>query len=79
MATPPTEPAPVLDEDRRGRTEWQVERMPAHPARHRAMIRAPAEGRTAGRVPRWPAYAAVAALAVALLALVVTGAAVWLR
>jgi hypothetical protein len=79
MATPPTEPNPVLDEDRRGRTEWRVERLQVHPARGRGMIQGPVEGRTAGRIARWPAYAAVAALAVALLALVVTAAALWLR
>jgi hypothetical protein len=69
MATPPAEPNPVLDEARRGPTEWRVERMQVHPAR----------GRTAGKIAQWPAYAAIAALAVALLSLVVTGAAVWLR
>ena len=79
MATPPTEPTPVLDEDRRGRTEWRVERMQVHPVRDRAMIQAPAEAGTAGGMARWPAYAAIAALAVALLSLVVTAAALWLR
>ena len=39
MATP-TEPARVLDEDNRGRTEWRVERMRVHPARDAATIRA---------------------------------------
>ena len=79
MAAPPTEPTPVLDEDRRARTEWRVERMQVHPVRDRAMIQAPAEAGTAGRMAQWPAYAAIAALAVALLSLVVTAAALSLR
>ena len=73
MATTPTEPARVLDEDNRGRTEWRVERMRVHPARDAATIRAP-RGAT-----RWLAYAAVAAVVVALLSLVATAAALWLR
>jgi hypothetical protein len=73
MATPPTEPARVLDEDRRVRTEWRVERMPVHPARDPAAIRAP-RGPT-----QWLVYAAFAAVVVALLSLVATAAALWLK
>jgi hypothetical protein len=73
MATTPTEPAParVLDEERRERTEWRVERV--HPARDPATIRAP-RGAT-----RWLVYAAIAAVVVALLSLVATAVALWLR
>jgi hypothetical protein len=73
MATTPTEPARVLDEDHRGRTEWRVERMRVHPARDPATIRAP-RGQT-----RWPVYAAIAAVVVALLSLVATAATLWLK
>ena len=73
MATTPTEPVRVLDEDRRGRTEWRVERMRVHPARDVATMRAP-RGAT-----RWLAYAAVAAMVVALLSLVATAVALWLK
>ena len=65
MATP-TEPARVLDEERRGPTEWRVERMRVHPARDPAAIRVP-RGPT-----RWLVYAAFAAVVVALLSLVAT-------
>jgi hypothetical protein len=50
MSTLPTEPARVLDEERRGRTEWRVERMRVPPARDPAAIRAPAN--TAGAQAR---------------------------
>jgi len=73
MATTPTEPVRVLDEDRRGRTEWRVERMRVHPARDPAAIRAP-RGPT-----RWLIYAAIASVVVALLSLVATAAALWLK
>jgi hypothetical protein len=73
MATTPTEPARVLDEDHRGRTEWRVERMRVH----RAPTAHTAGGQT--RVARWLVYAAVAAVVVALLSLVATAAALWLK
>jgi hypothetical protein len=80
MAITPTESARVLDEDRRGRTEWRVERMRVHPARDPAAIRVSAN--TAGdqtRVARWLVYVAFAAVVVALLSLVATAAALWLK
>jgi hypothetical protein len=70
MPNLPTEPARVLDEDHRGRTEWRVERMRVH--------RAPTAGGQT-RVARWLVYAAVAAVVVALLSLVATAAALWLK
>jgi hypothetical protein len=73
MATTPTEPARVLDEEHRGRTEWRVERMRVHPARDLATIRAP-QGPT-----RWLIYTAIAAVIVALLSLVATAVALWLK
>ena len=73
MATTPTKPARVLDEEHRERTEWRVERMRVHPARDPATIRAP-RGAT-----RWLVYAAIAAVVVALLSLVATAVALWLR
>ena len=73
MATTPTEPVRVLDEDRRGRAEWRVERMRVHPAREPAAIRA------SRRPTRWLVYAAFAAVIVALMSLVATAVALWLK
>ena len=66
MATTPTEPVRVLDEDRRGHAEWRAERMRVHLAGDSATIRA-SRGPT-----RWLVYAAIAAVVVALLSLVAT-------
>jgi hypothetical protein len=80
MTTTPTEPARVIDEDRRGNTEWRVERLRVNLARDPATIRTPAN--TAGdqtRIARWLIYAAIAAVVIALLSLVATAAALWLR
>jgi hypothetical protein len=80
MATPPTEPARVLEEEHRGRTEWRVERMQVHPARDPTTIPAPTN--TTGdqtRAARWFVYAAIAAVVVALLSLVATAVALCLK